>query len=78
VLIDSAAGHNFSACDGGTPIPGDVDAMLASDPTVDRRCFNSDANTAETQAALAIYSSAGAADLAAAKEFCFSVGSTVE
>lgn len=78
VLIDSVAGHNFSACDGGTPIPGDVDAMFASDPTVDRRCFNSDANTAKTQASLAIYSSTRAADLAAAKQFCSSVGSTAE
>lgn len=68
--ISSATAHNFTAC--GTPpalYSGTIDDLLRL-PGMDRRCMSGNADVAQEQADIGVYSDTKQADLAAAKAFC--------
>jgi hypothetical protein len=68
--ISSAVAHNFTAC-GTSPVlySGTIDDLLRL-PGMDRRCVSGNADVAQEQADIGVYSDTKQADLAAAKAFC--------
>lgn len=72
--ISSAAAHNFTEC--GIPpalYGGTIDDLLKL-PGMDRRCLSGNADVAQEQADIGVYSDAKRADLAAAETFCSAKG----
>lgn len=72
--ISSAAAHNFTEC--GTPpsfYSGTIDDLFKL-PGMDRRCMTNNADVAQEQADIGVYSDTKRANLAAAKAFCSSKG----
>lgn len=66
--------HNFTEC--GTPpalYSGTIDDLLKL-PGMDRRCMAGNADVAQEQADIGVYSDTKRADLAAAKAFCSAKG----
>ncbi len=72
--ITSAAAHNFSDC-GGRPAwySGTIDNLFNL-PGMDRRCMTGNADVAQEQAIIGVYSDTKKPDLAAAKTFCSTKG----
>jgi hypothetical protein len=76
--ISSAVAHNFTKC--GIPpalYSGTIDDLLKL-PGMDRRCLASNADVAQEQADISVYSDTERADLAAAKTFCSAKGRSNE
>jgi hypothetical protein len=72
--ISSAAAHNFTEC-GIAPAfySGTIEDLLKL-PGMDRRCLTGNADVAQEQAVIGVYSDTKRADLAVAKAFCSTKG----
>jgi hypothetical protein len=72
--ISSAAARDFTEC-GGAPAfyNGTIDDLLKL-PGMDRRCMAGDADVAQEQASIGVYSDTKRSDLTAAKAFCSTKG----